>query len=353
MAGALALFECVRHRSVRMLASMAGMFVLGLCLSATAWLPALVERPHVKMERLLEGYLRYTNHFVHLKQLAWSPWGFGLSVLGPDDTMSFTMGIVHLVIAAAVVVVLAMRRSPQVAHVSFFAVATLGYALLMSTLAEPLWDRIELLQFVEFGWRALAPAAVALAFVVGALVPAAGPRRWIPRLALGVIIVANFSHAWPQGSEPLDASQWTPDEIARSGRSVITKEEYEPRSVGERQFFTAERAVIVAGAAAIRDQQWTPERARMGVDASEPSTLELRIYRYPGWTASIDGTDVPIQVAPVTGYMRADVPAGEHEIMLRLDRTPAQRAALAMALAALIACVALMLRRSKASGARA
>src|SRR5204863_347673 len=85
----------------------------------------LLQRSHVKMERLLEDYLNYGNHFVYWSQLAWSKWGFGLSVAGPGDTMSFTLGIVHLALALVALVLLARRRSPLLAPCAFFAAATL------------------------------------------------------------------------------------------------------------------------------------------------------------------------------------------------------------------------------------
>ena len=64
----------------------------GLALSAFFWLPALWEKSFVKVGDLLHGYLHYGNHFVEPGQLVFSPWGYGLSVAGPDDGMSFFGG---------------------------------------------------------------------------------------------------------------------------------------------------------------------------------------------------------------------------------------------------------------------
>ena len=74
-------------------------WLAGLGLSAFIWIPALVERDSVHLERLLQGYLNYSNHFVYLHQLLYSPWGYGISVAGDQDGMSFAVGWSHLLLA--------------------------------------------------------------------------------------------------------------------------------------------------------------------------------------------------------------------------------------------------------------
>ena len=57
-----------------------------------------------------EGYGLYSNHFVYLHQLFYSPWGYGFSVPGPNDGMSFALGWSHLLLV--VVVWVWISRSP-------------------------------------------------------------------------------------------------------------------------------------------------------------------------------------------------------------------------------------------------
>ncbi len=351
IAAAFAAFLAWRARSVRLLAQGAGAIAMGLALSASAWLPALAERDEVRVDRLLEGYLRYSNHFVHPGQLLWSPWGFGLSVAGPEDGMSFAIGWAHLLIAALALALLVRSRSKLAPIAAFFASGVLVLAFLMTPASQPVWDRLELLQHVEFPWRLLAPATTCLAVLVGAWAAACDrPRRVMALIAL--LMIVNMGHAWPKTSERVDESLWTAGEIARRGVSVVTREEYEPRAVTRRAPFNAERAAFVAGAGTIRAQAWTPERARLQVSADEAATLEFRVHRYPGWTAFVDGRDVPITTAAETGFMRVPIPPGDHEVTLVLLRTPAQRAALALMLVGAVAAVALALAGARQALAR-
>ena len=77
-------------------------FLLGLGLSAFIWAPALEARQYANIERAIQGAFRYSNHLVYLHQLFYSPWGYGLSVPGPNDGMSFSLGWSHLILVAVV-----------------------------------------------------------------------------------------------------------------------------------------------------------------------------------------------------------------------------------------------------------
>ncbi len=70
----------------------------GLGLSAAFWLPAFVERQYVRVDQWFDGRYAYRGHFVELTQFFSPAWGFGVSIPGPDDAISFQIGaaILHL-----------------------------------------------------------------------------------------------------------------------------------------------------------------------------------------------------------------------------------------------------------------
>jgi hypothetical protein len=86
-------------------------FLLGLGLSAFVWVPALAARQHAAMNRAVQGNGLFSNHFVYLHQLFYSPWGYGFSLPGPVDGMSFALGWGHLLLA--VVVWIWISRKPD------------------------------------------------------------------------------------------------------------------------------------------------------------------------------------------------------------------------------------------------
>src|ERR1041384_3392094 len=74
-------------------------FALGVGLTVCIWVPAVMERQFVAFERAISGSANYAIHFVYPKQLIYSPWGYGYSVAGPNDGMSFAAGWSHLLLA--------------------------------------------------------------------------------------------------------------------------------------------------------------------------------------------------------------------------------------------------------------
>ncbi len=62
---------------------------------------------------------------------------------------------------------------------------------------------------------------------------------------------------------------------------------------------------------------------------------ESVIFSYPGWVVEVDGRPTPTTPAPVSGMMRFPVPAGDHDVVLRLETTPWRRAAGSLSLGAL------------------
>src|SRR5205823_2004242 len=127
----------------------------------------------------------------------------GVSVPGPGDGMSFALGPVHLagVLIAALSFREMRRASPRSAlMVAFFIGVTLVAAFMSIGESQFIWDRVQLLQYLEYPWRFHVLADAAMAFVLASLLLIV-PRRH-PGLANGVaaglvllVVAFNFTHA--------------------------------------------------------------------------------------------------------------------------------------------------------------
>jgi len=328
-------------------------WLAGLGLGAFIWLPALVERDSVNLDRLLQGYLNYSNHFVYLHQLFYSPWGYGLSLPGDHDGMSFAVGWSHLLLA--VIAGIWMARKPEAGDrrlLRFVAISALGFCVLTLQDAVWFWDHAPLLRFVEFPWRLLAPAAVCIALVVAALGPLLSS---IPRLrvtgyaaAMALLIVPNLAHMEPKQFDDIDLALWTPQQIASRGVEVTTAAEYTPRWTEEKPAYDPRPIRVASGEAEVQQSERTPVNWSGNVKAATPWTAEFSIAWFPGWEARIDGTPVPTAPARPTGLIRIDVPAGEHQVEIVWTRTTTRRVADIVSLAALLA-LALAVKRRQAS----
>jgi hypothetical protein len=324
----------------------------GLGLAAFVWIPALVERDLVNLGRLLQGYLRYSNHFVYLHQLFFSRWDYGVSVAGDQDGMSFALGWSHLLLAVIAGIWIARTRGADRRWFRFFAICALAGCVLMLQDAVWLWDHVPLLQYVEFPWRLLGPVAVCIALLVGALGPliSSMPRLRVAAFAsaMALLVVPNLSHMQPKEFRDIDLALWTPQQIAARGIEVTTAAEYSPRWMEVQPSYNPRHLREAAGQADIQEQQRTPVGWSGSVKAHAPWTAEFSVAWFPGWQVQIDGSPVAAIPAPSTGLIRFDVPAGDHQIELGWTRTTPRRVGDTISLASLLV-LALAARRRQAA----
>ena len=207
-------------KSWRVLRPQAFAVALGLGLSAFVWIPGLALNSFVQVSSLLQGYSQYTNHFVYLHQLFYSPWGYGLSVPGDQDGMSFALGVTHLLLCASALF-LAWRNRTDRRWVVFFSCAAMLFCFLMLGESQFIWDRIKLLQVIAFPWRILGPVAVCIAAIIAPIGPVLKQRAAFAG-AMILLIAPNLSHLQPDHYRDVDLAFWTPQQIAERGIEVTS-----------------------------------------------------------------------------------------------------------------------------------
>jgi hypothetical protein len=346
---AFVLFTAWRAASWKLLLKQIGGIAFGLALSLCVWLPAMVERAYVWMERVLDGGWRYSNHLLAPYQLLYSPWGYGPSVPGPHDGMSFALGWSHLLLAVGVCVWLERRGQPGDRWLArFFAAAGAVVCIMMCEQMQWLWDLIPLLQFVVFPWVLLASAAVCLAMLAGALGPVLdGLGRWRKpafAAALALLIVPNLGHLRPRSYRDVDMSFWTPQQISARGWETTSTGEVTPRAVEVTPLYDSAAALVEDGDARIRQLTRTPFSWSAAVTAKTASTVRLSTAWYPGWEMRLDGHAADSGPTPVTGLIRIAVPPGEHRAEAAWRGTALEHWSDGASLAALALWLALWLR---------
>jgi hypothetical protein len=324
-------------RSWKLFARECAGLVLGFALASFVWVPGLLLNKDIQVQLLSQGYSYYMNHFVYLHQLFDAPWGYGLSVAGDQDGMSFALGWSHLVLIALVIVFI--RRIPNRRWFWYFGAMALIFCWMILPAAQPVWEHIQLLQYVAFPWRWLGPIAVALAMLVAALGPVIGSAgKWKNAAfagALALLIIPNLSHLHPGSTLDIDQAMWTPQQIAQRGIEAASLGEYRPRWMQDWPKYNPRPAEVVSGYASYQQTDRNPIAWAAVVDAKTPATLEMSIAYFPGWSARVDGT--PVTKFPSDqGFIRFDVPPGHHTVVLTLTRTPALIAADLTSLAAFI-----------------
>ncbi len=350
---------CAKRGSrLRVVAPLAATFVLALMMSAFSWLPALAEQSGTHYEDSTTGMDDYRKHFIDWPQLFSTRWGFGSSLPGSRDQMSFQVGWVHiagLVLGAAA----AYRIRTLRPLLAFCAVVAVGGSLLMLQAARPLWDLLWVLQNVQFPWRILMLVGLATSLALGAAAAAPSFSR-VPGSVFGAEAARSagtrlfgsrlVGSAAPVAAAVMLMAACLPYLQARRGKgsdSDFTPEGIRSHYFGELKFQPIEvaapmfrpegpRASLAGeGAASIIEEK--THRTTVDVAAPSATTLRLHVFNTPGWVARAGDEALPVRTEPRTGLVLVDVPAGSHRIVLVFGNTPVRRVAWMLSLLGAIA----------------
>jgi len=207
-ASTLPLLGHLLHLSLTPLLALA----LGFGLSAAFSLPALTEFRFVNREQWYGQYYNPFNHFIYWSQLFSPTWGFGISIPGPDDRLSFQLGIAPTLLSVLGLAAALTRRSAAAAPAAstgrapsadlraeawFFAALSAVAVYLMLPASAWAWQALPNVKFAQFPWRYLMLTAVGLAILPAMLVaeqPTPAPVK--PRTAGDEGEVATGSNGW-------------------------------------------------------------------------------------------------------------------------------------------------------------
>ena len=329
---------------------------LGVALAAFFILPALTEARFVNLEQWFGGYYDFHDHFVYFAQLFDPRWGFGISEPGPNDPISYQLGLVLFALAALAFWGWLSRESRHRLEIGFWLLALVVSAWLTTAAAGWAWDYVPFVASAQFPWRYLTLAVIALAALAPAVLvqhPAIeeNGRDWIAALVLAGLIIL--------GSAPYLRVEITPP--PPGGATLAGLMEFE-RSSDEMTGMTITAQEIarwspladlyVAGLPVENrvDYSRVPQNETLAVDAREHRVDRelVRVYAkeegqrvpfyrqwYPGWTATVmdPGTGEVIDRFPLTpedtyppyGLLNVPVPAGDHLLLIRFEDTPIRR----------------------------
>jgi hypothetical protein len=337
--------------------------ILGGLLAAIFLLPMLLERRYIVEAQWVNATYDYSRHFVYLSQFFNPSWGFGYSVEGPNDGMSFQLGLLPFIMAA----VAALRylvfgiwdfrfRTVNTRSVEalFLIVVTMLTIFAMTPLARPLWDALPLVGLIQFPWRLLAITTVTLALLAGASVHRlkVGDRSFLYLCALAIVLASlpytrpELLPIRPQDESPLAVIEF---ELKFPDMRGMTRWAERPPADADSPLLAQylagqplQKAAIVAGEGTIAEQRHAGASAYARVQATGAARLRFYTYYFPGWRAMVDSRPAAIAPDQPNGLIGLDLPPGEHEVRLRFGPTPVRRIAAGLSLAALAGVAALL-----------
>ena len=293
------------------------MGLLGAVVSMFFWFPALTESTLMKYDTVFN----FVDHFPTLSQLVKPYWGYGGSVPGPGDGMSFFLGGAQLVVLVTGVLYFLFDRkrfntTQQV--LSVWAMISIGIAIVMMNYRSiPIWNSVPFIPYFQFPWRFLMVTTFCIPLLVGAFENIRG--RGI--VVLGLIVLTVAVNGWyfrPQDFLGRTDSYFLDKYIPSSPVSEAYKQNQEeylrlPKNAEKRPDQLMPRFYSDSGAS-IQTQWQDPLNAQAVITSTKSAIINYSKYKYPGWEADVDGLYVPTTSGKPYAQIQVFVPAGTHTV---------------------------------------
>lgn len=329
--------------------------ITGIALSAFFWLPSLTEKKFTFVDDILTKELaNYKIHFIFPQQFIYSPWGYGGSIEGPFDGMTFQLGKIHILAIIGSLLLFAVywfyRRKFDTAlkHYVFFVLLTLFSLFMTTAYSSFIWDSVSFLWYLQFPWRFLtfagifigAVAGFSLYFIDHILKEAKFAHRIrqyavvIFILVTSAVIVYKYTPYFkPQRLLPVSDSQLTSFEdiawrISRTSFEFVSKGVKTTKTpLGtttldiKKENLPKEPGSILFGAGQVKVRENRMSDKTFVVHAEIPSSFRLNTYNFPGWKAYINGKEVPIRDDNDLKLITIDVPQGYQTVSFSFKET--------------------------------
>lgn len=324
-------------------------FVLAFAIASFNLIPTLALTKYTYYSPADSGPL---TQFPTLSQLFYSPWGYGISIPGPADTMSFELGVVQwIIILSATIYWFYLRlkkhkKSPELGYIVATTWICIFFILDWST---PLYQLFHLTSIIDLPWRLLLcpvfAAAVLTPFLLSKL-----QEVWVYTasgigvIVMGILIIPMIQTPPRYWHKPL------PFFAFETGDSYG---EYAPiwRATRSSSPFWL-RAETVMGTASIKTEANRSNWQSYRVVSPNGTTIRVNTSYFPGWEVLIDQKNIGIDTRQnaesknstcyVTtrtlnhiddsGLIACHIDPGEHDLAIRYVQPPVQRVGLLISL---------------------
>ena len=307
-------------------------FVLGLGLAGFFLFPAFFEKKFTSVDKLTTGFGFYGHHFLYFRQFLAGRWGYGGSVDGPHDGMSFHLGKVHLILASITLIFsyfygcFKKRFSKRELVLIFFLLSSLILAFLSVYKAKFIWDAFPLMAYIQFPWRFNSMIIVLLAFLAGGgcfyLQKTIGSKvSFLFLLLFSVLLLkTNVNYFRPQEYINSEDLYYTNEQRIKESMSGIIPD-YIPKWVKEEPKSALDDFQIISANPQIEVITSKTQKLVLKISTDEDSEIQLNRFYFPGWKLFIDKKEAAFDYQENNGIIKAVLPPGSYQLKLIFKNT--------------------------------
>jgi hypothetical protein len=339
---ALAFFAvtwAVKERDWRIGLRLAGAMAIGLLLSAVYWLPAALETRYAY--EFATDMFPYHQSYITLLEVR-------DAALFPEFFRVLNNVFVALALALIVtLIVLRMLRKDsaeaqekrQWTPLSMWIVMGIATTFMCTSFSIYISRLLPKIQVTVPAWRWLVLAAMFLSLLSAATIDLFRRRAalnpilmWVCRAAFALVLVLNIALSIKSTIiRPLSNPTYHP-----VSTSDVVESSWTPKDATHPQELPDTGLVVTEPASSVVEiTKWEPQYREVHVSVSQPSTVRFKTYNFPGWTARVDGNQVPM-LSDRDGIQQIEVSPGLHRIQVSFENTPPRTAGTVFSLLALV-----------------
>lgn len=340
--------------------------IFGLSFSAFYWLPSMLERKFTLIENILTKELASFNvHFICIQQFFTSNWGYGGSIAGCNDGLTFQIGKSHFIaigisIVGFIVYFLSHKKNKKHLHYYLFFLAMSLFSIFMTTnYSLIVWDNISYLSYLQFPWRFLTftslfislTSAYGIYLLFISFEKVKNNKIFMTSFVLvyGVLTIYFVGRYFvPQNYINKSNTQLTSfEEISwRVSRSTF---EFSPKGLSTTKSslnttipnirmidIPKESFKLIKGEAEVDPVINKFMNKKFIVSADMETVFKLNTFNFPGWRAYVNGREVEIKDNNDYKLITINIPKGKNEIKFNFESTNVRTIGTYLSLASLL-----------------
>ncbi|MCL4353602.1 hypothetical protein M1615_04025 [Patescibacteria group bacterium] len=355
-------FQSLKKKTFIINTAIAGF--LGFCLSSYFWLPSILEKKYTMVKLLTEQLANYGLHFVCIRQFWNSPWGYGGSILGCSDGLSFQIGKAQLLLAGAALTLFLLKiwQSKKIRHEIFLLFLGMFFIslFLQVTRSKFIWDHFQPFWYIQFPWRFLLFSDFTASFLAGFLfifIKNAVLRRAFAVLALIFLLCFNLGYFRPQSYLNVSDNYYTNNYFLRFVTSSMSFE-FMPRGIAtvtspignsvpdiKRDKIAKGDFSVISGSMKVKVLQSKTWEKKFLVDVGKNGIFQINVFSFPGWKVYLNKRPVRYYDDNKLRLIRLILPRGKYVVNAVFGETLVRKIGDAVSLFSLI-CVVLLLKLS-------
>ncbi len=320
------LYLLIKSKKIGLLIDYGISTLLAFGLAAFFLLPAFFERNLIQAELFIDEYYDFHAHFVSLRQLFLErSWGFGGSVFGQEDGMSFQIGWFHSIAAlAAGFLSIKFWKKHKTKFVLIWVVLS---ALVLATFMTHsrsifIWKRIPFLEFVQFPWRFLGISIFLVSFVGGSVIKNK-TSKLIITILIAILILFNYGYFKAEHHYPkeTDISKLTGKNLINQQKAAVL--DYLPKTaLTNPKTLAPKHALVLTGEA--ETLNFTKKSNYFFYDAKvyTKAQIAVPVIYFPGWKVFIENQQQKIIPTQELGLISISLEPGTYMVRGFFEETP-------------------------------